>query len=139
MPKNKNQTVPTLVSVAAYIAALPSQRQADVKTLTKMMEKVSGKKAVMWGPSIIGCDQYHYVYESGREGDSPRLAFSPRVGNLTLYIMAKTTPFQALMKKFGKYKMSGSCIQVKQLSDVDLSVLEQMMAESLKDSRKNNP
>lgn len=139
MTKNKNQTVPTMVSVAAYIAALPIERQADVKTLTKMMEKVSGKKAMMWGPSIIGCDQYHYVYESGREGDSPRLAFSPRVGSLTLYIFVKTSMFQALMKKFGNYRMSGLCIQVKKLSDVDLGVLEKMMAESLKDSRKKHP
>jgi hypothetical protein len=139
MTKSKNQTVPTLVSVAAYIASLPIERQVDVKTLTKMMEKASGKKAVMWGPRIIGCDQYHYVYESGREGDSPRLAFSPRVGNLTLYIMTKTSAFQALMKKFGKYRMSGSCIQVKKLSDVDLGVLEKMMTESLKDSRKKHP
>lgn len=139
MTKSKNQTVPTRISVAAYHAALPIERQEDVKTLTKMMEKISGKKAVMWGPSIIGCDQYHYVYESGREGDSPRLAFSPRVGNLTLYLMAKTSTFQGLMKKLGKYKMSGSCIQVKKLSDVDLGVLEKMMTESLKDSRKRHP
>lgn len=138
MPTNKNQTVPTKVTVAAYIAQLPKERQADVKTLTKMMEKASGKKAIMWGPSIIGCDQYHYVYASGREGDSPRLAFSPRVGNLTLYIHVETPAFQALMKKFGKYKMSGSCIQIKSLSDVNLDILEKMFAESLKESRKRH-
>ncbi len=133
-----NQTVPTKVTVAAYTAALPVERQADVKTLTKMMEKASGKKAVMWGPSIIGFDQYHYVYESGREGDAPLIAFSPRVGNLTLYIMSKTPTFQALMKKLGKHKVSGVCLHIKKLSDVDMGVLEKMLVESVKDNRKKH-
>ncbi len=138
MAKNKNQTVPTKISVSAYIAGLPVERQADVKTLKKLMEKVSGKKAVMWGPSIIGFDQYHYVYASGREGDSPMIAFSPRVGNLTLYIMSKTPVYQGLMKKLGKHKVSGVCLHIKKLSDVDMTVLEKMMVESLKETRKKN-
>lgn len=133
-----NQTLPTKVKVAEYIAALPAERQADVKTLTKMMEKASGKKAVMWGPSIIGFDEYHYVYESGREGDAPLIAFSPRVGNLTMYIMAKTDAFHALLKKLGKYKVSGVCLHVKKLADVDMKVLEKLLAESVKDNRKRH-
>lgn len=139
MAKNTNQTVPTKVKVGDFIAALPEERQADIKTVAKLMQKVSGKKAVMWGPAIIGFDSYHYKYESGREGDAPRIAFSPRVGNITLYIMSKTPKFQELLKKLGKVKVSGVCIHVKKLSDIDQGVLEKMMIETLKENRKTHP
>ncbi len=138
MAKNENQTQPTKVSVSAYIAALPEGRRADVKAIAKMMEKATGKKAVMWGPSIIGFDTYHYVYRTGREGDAPIIAFSPRAQSLALYINSDSFKNKTLMKKFGKYQMSGSCLHIKKLSDVDLGVLETLIADGVKDGRKRH-
>jgi hypothetical protein len=138
MAKNENQTRPTKVSVSAYITSLPEARRADVKTLVKMMQNATDKKAVMWGPSIIGFDEYHYVYASGREGDAPIIAFSPRAQSLALYINSDSFKNKTLMKKFGKYRMSGSCLHIKKLSDVDLDALETLIEDGVKDGRKRH-
>jgi len=75
----KNKTEPTKASVATFIAALPNAGQrADGKLLVKLMQRATGEKPKMWGPSIIGFGSCHYIYESGREGDMPLVAFSPR-------------------------------------------------------------
>lgn len=133
MSKTENKTQPTAVKVSTFIAALPEGRQADVKAVVKMMEKATKKKAVMWGPSIIGFDAYHYVYASGREGDAPIVAFSPRAKTLTLYIKSSAFKDATLMKKLGKHSVSGSCLHIKQLADVDISVLETLIVHSAKE------
>ena len=81
-----NKTKPTEVSVAAYIEAIADEsKRADAKALVKLMQTASGEKPKMWGPSIIGFGSYHYKYESGREGDMPVIAFSPRKAATVLY------------------------------------------------------
>ncbi|MEO5927048.1 MAG: DUF1801 domain-containing protein [Patescibacteria group bacterium] len=138
MPKNENQTKPTKISASTYIASLPLERRADVGTVAKMMEKATGKKPVMWGPSIIGFDEYHYKYDSGREGDAPLIGFSPRKQNLTLYVLSSSRDSSVSLKKLGKHKVSGSCLHINKLSDIDTDVLQQLIAESVKDSRKRH-
>lgn len=138
MAKNENQTRPTKVSVSAFISALPENRRDDVQAIAKMMEKATKKKAVMWGSSIIGFDEYHYVYESGREGDAPIIAFSPRAQNLTLYIKSSSFNDKTLMKRLGKHSVSGSCLHFKRLSDVDIGVLKILIADSVKETRKRH-
>ena len=95
------------------------------------MRKATGKRAKMWGPSIVGYGQYHYKYDSGREGDFILTGFSPRKQNLVVYIMPGFSPFASLMKRLGKYKTGKSCLYIRKLDDIDESVLDQLISKSV--------
>jgi hypothetical protein len=128
----ENKTQATQESVASFFDAIEDeQRKQDCITVATLMEEATGEPAVMWGPAIVGFGQYHYKYASGREGDFLIIGFSPRKQNLTLYIMAGFSNYDALMSKLGKYKTGKSCLYVKSLKDVDLAVLKQLIAESV--------
>ena len=90
----------------------------------------------MWGTSLIGFGSYHYRYQSGREGDWPVTAFSPRAQNLSIYIMPGFAHYRALMDKLGKYKTGKSCLYLKRLDDVDRNVLKRLVARSVADMKK---
>jgi len=75
---SENKTKPTALSVEEFILSSDEKKQKDSFELVSIMEELSGEKATMWGPSIIGFGSYHYQYESGREGDMCRIGFSPR-------------------------------------------------------------
>jgi Domain of unknown function (DU1801) len=133
MAKAKTKTKPTEISIADYIDTVADEQQRrDSRQIADMMERLSGHKPKMWGPSIIGFGSYHYKYESGREGDMCRIGFSPRKGNTVLYLVDGFLGHSELMAKLGKHKTGKSCLYIKRLSDVDESVLEQLCSESLK-------
>ncbi len=88
----------------------------------------------MWGPEIVGFGSYHYQYASGGEADWFQVRFPPRKQNLTLYIMAGFQKYNALLKKLGKHKTGKSCLYIKQLDDVDMDVLTQLIKDSVVDS-----
>ncbi len=122
MAENKTQV--TKQSVAAFLKTLvDAGRIADAKKLVVMLEIASGEKAKMWGPAIVGCGSHHYVYESGREGDMPLVAFSPRATAFVLYVGIRTSGASALLARLGKHKVSGGCLHIKKLAEVDLAVL----------------
>lgn len=102
------------------------QRRADGKALREMMERVTGESATMWGPSIVGFGSYHYRYASGHEGDAPRVGFSPRSANLTLYV-GGFPEYDALLGRLGKHKRSKACLYLGKLTNVDLGVLEEIV------------
>jgi hypothetical protein len=132
----ENKTKPTRVSVAAYIAALTDEpKRADAKALVTMMQAASGEKPQMWGPSIIGFGSYHYKYESGREGDMPIIAFSPRKAAIVLYIASGLSGSKALVKKLGKHSMGKGCLYMKRLADVDETVLKKLVANAVAERR----
>ena len=134
----ENKTQPTKLSVTEFIKAIDDpQKRADARKVAAMMRKATGKRAKMWGPSIVGFGTYHYKYASGREGDFMVAGFSPRKQALTVYIMAGFSKYDALMKKLGKYKTGKSCLYIKRLSDVDEAVLQKLIDESVKYMRKN--
>ena len=93
------------------------------------MSKISGHEPKMWGPSIIGFDKYHYKYASGREGDGPVISFSPRKGKLTVYV-EESMMGSELFARLGKHSTSKVCIYIKRLSDIDMSVLVQILEKS---------
>ena len=125
----ENKTVPTRASVQKFIAAIESERrQADARTALKIYKEVTGKRAVMWGPSIIGFGKHHYKYDSGREGIMPEAGFSPRKANMTFYVGDKFKGAAALYKKLGKHKKSVACLYVNKLDDVDLDVLREIVS-----------
>jgi Domain of unknown function (DU1801) len=111
-----NKTKQTNSSVAAFIDAITDEgRRADAKALVKLMQKAAGEKPKMWGPSIIGFGSHHYVYDSGREGDMPLIAFSPRNAATVLYGLGDS---EALLPKLGKHTRGKGCVYIKKLADV---------------------
>ena len=127
------KTKPTTQSVTAFINGVENEtRRRDAKTLLAMMKKVTGEKAKMWGPSIIGFGEYHYKYESGREGDMLAVGFSPRKSNLALYVLGSLGADEPLLKKLGPYKHGKSCLYLTSLDKVDFAVLEKIVAKSYK-------
>jgi hypothetical protein len=134
------KTKQTEASVTDFIDKQDSeQTRDDCRTLVKMMKKITGKPAKMWGPAIVGFGKYHYKYESGHEGDSCIAAFSPRKANLTVYIMPEFPNRESLLKKLGKHKSSKACIYIKKLEDVDLDVLEKLVKSSMDAVKKQYP
>src|SRR5690348_3541222 len=125
----ENKTKATKVSVSAVIDAITDEgRRADAKVLVKLMQKAAGEKPKMWGPSIIGFGSYHYTYDSGREGDMPVVAFSPRKTATVLYGLSGA---EALLGKLGKHTRGKGCVYIKKLADVDQKVLETMAAKAV--------
>lgn len=128
-----NKTLETSASVAKFLAGIKDPwRAADCQAVLALMAKVTGAEPRMWGSSIVGFGSYHYVYESGREGDMLRTGFSPRKEALTLYLMGGFPRHAELMARLGKYKTGKSCLYIKRLEEVDLTVLESLVRESWK-------
>lgn len=136
MGKNNNKTVATRASVTDFVRSVDDpQKRRDLKTIMAMMRRATGKRATMWGPSIVGFGRYDYRYETGREGSAFLTGASPRKQALTVYIMPGFSEYAALLKKLGKHKSSKSCLYIKRLSDVDEAVLEQLIARSVRDMK----
>ena len=134
------KTRPTKASVAAYIQRQPDERtRADCLTLVALMEEVTGAKAVMWGPSIIGFGTYRLAYADGSEADWPIAGFSPRKQDLTIYLMGVFDRHADLMKQLGKHRTGKVCLYIKRLADVDLKVLKELVAASVGYTRERYP
>jgi hypothetical protein len=128
----ENKTQETSADVAAFVANVtdPAQR-ADAEVLIDMMATASGHPPKLWGPSIIGFGSYHYKYDSGREGDSLRIGFSPRKGQTVVYLIDGYEDRADLLARLGKHKVGKSCLYIKKLSDIDRDVLAEMIEWSL--------
>jgi Domain of unknown function (DU1801) len=134
------KTRKTAVSVKDFIATVKNEtRRKDTLTLVKLFTRITGWKARMWGPTIIGFGSYHYKYESGQEGDSIATGFSPRTANLVLYVSRNFPANKALLAKLGKAKTGKSCTYVNKLTDIDLDVLEKMIRNGVVELRKKWP
>ena len=133
------KTKPNSTNVKAFLNKVPDEkRREDAFRIVEMMEEITGEKPKMWGKSIVGFGFYHYKYESGREGDSPIIAFSPRKQDLTLYLMYGYDQWGELMAKLGKHRSGKSCLYIKRLSDVHEPTLKKLIRESVKQMRKLN-
>lgn len=121
-------------SVMDFMKSVDSdEKREDSLVLLKLYEDVTGEKAVMWGDSIIGFGSYHYKSErSKQEGDWPLIGFSPRKQQLTLYFMDGFDKYKDDLEKLGKHKVSVGCLYLKRLSEIDMSVLREMVSKSFK-------
>lgn len=137
MTSSQNKTIPTDQDVLDFLANIEDkQQQKDSQTLIGIMQRISGKPPVMWGPSIIGFGLFHYKYESGREGDMPIIGFSPRKGKMTLYIISNAEEYSEIRNRLGKHKASKACIYVNKLSDIDINVLEELLYAAYRDGSR---
>ncbi len=127
-PKTKK----TNQSVTAFLNAVADEQQrADAFQILEMMTDITGEKPKMWGPSMVGFGDFHYVYASGHEGDIFRTGFSPRKSALSLYLTCDLKPLAPLLKKLGNCKTGKGCLYIKKLADVDLDILRQLIERAL--------
>ena len=137
MPENKTKA--TGASVNDFIASRANeQQQNDCRKLMTLLKMVTRKPARMWGPSIVGYGSYRYTYESGHSGEAPVAGFSIRGRDLVVYLMAEGESQKLLLSKLGKHKMGKSCLYFRQLADLDLSVLKQLVTNSVADVRRRH-
>lgn len=127
-------------SAEKFIKDIRDERtREDCRRIVEIMQKATKAEPKMWGTSIVGFGSYHYKYASGREGDWFLVGFSPRKQNLTLYIMSGFEGYDSLLKKLGKHSTGKSCLYIKRLEDVDLKVLEELVAKSVGHIQKTHP
>lgn len=128
----ENKTKPTEAAVDDYIAAIePDRKRQDATILRSLCEDVVGEPAKMWGTSIVGCGQYHYKYDSGREGDMFLAGFAARKASLVAYIMGEISDQDELLARLGKHKMGRACLYINKLADIDMKVLRELMEKSV--------
>ena len=136
----QNKTLPTSQAVTDFLQSVDHPvRRADGIALDQMFRQITGWQPQMWGPSIIGYGQYHYTYDSGREGDFLATGFSPRKANLSVYIMPGYTDFSAILARLGKHKIGKSCLYINKLSDIDMDVLTELVRAGLDDLAQKWP
>jgi hypothetical protein len=129
---SERKTKPTNVKVEDFLNAVEHpQRKEDGFELLRIMRDITKEKPVMWGPSIVGFGSYHYKYATGREGDMPVTGFSPRKRSLSVYIMSIFDEYNDLLGKLGKHRVGKSCLYINKLSDVDISVLTEIIKRSV--------
>ncbi len=120
-------------SVKGFLNTIKDEEiRNDCFEIAGMMKKATKEESKMWGSSIVGFGNYHYKYESGREGDMPIIGFSPRKQNITLYIMLGADPENPLLEKLGKFTTGKGCLYIKKLANVDRTVLQKLINESAK-------
>jgi len=128
----ENKTRWTDASVDDYIASKAGEGQlADCRRLMALLERVTRQPPKMWGPSIVGYGKYRYTYESGRTGEAPVTGFAIRGREIVIYLLAEGEAQGLLLSKLGKHKIGKSCLYFKRLSDLDESVLEKLVANSV--------
>lgn len=134
-----NKTQPTEKKVEEFIENItPDRKKEDCKKLDKLMREVSGESPVMWG-NMVGYGQYHYKYETGREGDMFLIGFAPRSQNISIYGAAYDDALDAKKEKLGKVKLGKSCMYIKRLENIDLDTLREILEESIEITLKRYP
>jgi hypothetical protein len=128
------KTKATKAGVSKFLNAVSDKtRRDDCFAVLEIMREITKEEPVMWGSSIVGFGRYRLKYESGRQVEWPIAAFSPRKGDLTLYISPEVLVTTELMERLGKYKIGKSCLYIKKLADVDPKVLRQLISKSIKE------
>ncbi len=132
MAQAGNKTIATEADVTAFLESVEHPvRRADALTLDTLFRKVTGWTPRMWGPAMVGYGSYHYVYDTGREGDMLATGFAPRKSNLSIYIMPGYQDFDEILSRLGKHRHGKACLYVNKLADVDVGVLAELIRTGL--------
>ncbi|QHV95075.1 DUF1801 domain-containing protein [Spirosoma endbachense] len=128
----KNKTTENENSVEDYLNAIPEEKKRkDCSELITQITTRTGLTPKMWGTGIVGFGSYHYIYESGREGDAPLTGLASRSTAITLYLATSFDQKQELLQKLGKHKAGKGCIYIQKLDDIDMDVLSQLILDSI--------
>ncbi|MEO6109701.1 MAG: DUF1801 domain-containing protein [Candidatus Saccharimonadales bacterium] len=129
-------------SAQDLLTALDADTLNDSKVLFEIMQRISNAEPKIWNEHTLGFDEYHYKYESGREGDNFIVGFYPRKGKITVYLMDGTARYSESLTNLGKHTTTGYCINIKRLNDIELPVLERILQSSydnIKSKSRNGP
>ncbi|MFN0040607.1 MAG: DUF1801 domain-containing protein [Burkholderiales bacterium] len=132
------KTRKTGASVLKFLESVENERRRkDSLELLEIFIRITKMSPVVWGNGIVGFGEYHYKSErSSQEGNWPLTGFSPRKGNMTVYVMPGFSDYQELLSKLGKHKTSVSCIYFNSLESIDLTILKQIIRRSVGDMKK---
>ena len=134
------KTKATEVGVDDFLDSVPDlQRREDGKKLRRMMERITGQPATMWGPTMIGFGRVRYTYETGHSGEMFRIGFAPRKPHLVIYGWDCVGQQPTTIARLGKSKTSKACLYVNKLDDIDLSVLRELLEQGLASSYERYP
>ena len=129
------KTLPTAVSFETFVASLdPPARREEAVVLDALFRRVTGAQPRLWGTSIVGYGEYRTTYASGRSVHWMRAGFSPRKARHSLYLMGGycedvgAVHAPSVMARLGKHATGKSCLYVRKLADIDLAVLEEIIA-----------
>ena len=135
----ENKTRPTDASIEDYIASRANaQQRSDCRELMTLLEMVTRQPPRMWGPSIVGFGSYRYTYESGRTGEAPRTGFAIRGRELVIYLVTEQDEQKSLLSRLGPHKIGKSCLYFKRVADLDSSVLQRLVTNSIADVRRRH-
>lgn len=133
----ENKTKPEKENVVDFINKIrDEEKRKDSFVILELMKKITKENPVMWGSSIIGFGNYHYKFASGREGDWPIVAFSPRKQSISFYLTCFKIESFELLKKLGKHKIGVSCLYVNKLKDIDMKILKQLIEFSIDQTKE---
>ena len=140
MAKANNKTHATTARVEEFLNSVePGRKRAEAFELDRLFRKVTGWQPRMWGSCMIGYGEYHYTYESGREGDFLATGFSPRKARHSIYIMPGYGNYGDILSRIGKHSTGKSCLYINKLADIDLDVLAELIRSGLADLAKKHP
>jgi hypothetical protein len=137
------KTKETGTSVESFLGDIEDEaRRRDARVFLDLMKRITGESAKMWGGGIVGFGKYHYKYESGHEGDTCLTSFAPRKNEFSIYLNGTYFPGmdakrQQLLDRLGKHRMGKACLYVKRATDIDLKVLEQLVAMGVDELKKH--
>lgn len=135
----KNKTVETKENVAGFIKKISNaEKRKDFSTIVDLISKNTKMEPKMWGTAIVGFGSYHYKYESGREGDAPLAGLAARASSIVLYLGSSFEKRDELLAKFGKHKVSGGCVHIQKLADVDADILIKLVKNSMANIKKQH-
>lgn len=127
------------ITVDEYISSLEdAQMQTDARAIMDIMHQISGEEPILYGIGTIGYGIYKYEYTSGRKGEAHSLAFYPRKGKITIYLMDGTKRYADQLTDLGTYTATGYCIYVKKLADIDTSALTNILKASYKNIQEKS-
>lgn len=130
---SSNKTRPSDEDVEHFLANVePQRRREDAQALAKIFAEETGFEPVLWN-NMVGYGRYHYVYESGREGEMFATGFAPRKSNLVIYILPGYADFGPLLERLGKHRKGKSCLYLNKLADIDTDVLRELIRAGLQD------
>lgn len=136
----KNKTVETQDSVAGFVKTIANdKKRKDFSVIIELVTKHTGLKPKMWGTAIVGFGSYHYKYESGREGDAPLAGIAPRANAITFYLGCDFDKSEELLSKLGKHKISGGCVHIQKIEDIDTDILIKLVKNSIEHRKKQHP
>lgn len=129
----ENKTRLTAFGPDTYLAAIPDpQRRQDCEALTRLMARASKQEPRMWGTSIIGFGTHRYALAGGKVGEICAVGFSSRKGDISIYGVTGEDTDPRLLARLGKFKGGKGCLYVSRLADVNVEVLELLIAAAVK-------